>query len=239
MKSIVLLCLIVVTAAAFTRYTALVAEEETALAQLTREIETFAPAPDPDPDPVLDPVVNAPGSPEPVSVNHAAVSTQREVNAMAISHTHEMLQLLERKLDYLEMQRDDYVTCAPALGKVVRLSFSLDPPIEGLDPVSVVTSKQAYSIFGQLESEGGKFAVAAGGDIRLIGARQTLLKLDFDVSVEMRRVADGNKGGRSNGQGSTIIGLGQKQELLTVGGSKLMVEAKEVIVEEVRSAKAE
>lgn len=237
MKSIILLSLIIAATAAFTRYSALVADEEATLALLEQEIDAArAPLPVPDVAAVPEMMIAAP-APQALS----PVQFQQEMTAMTIAQTHDVLQLLERKIEYLEIQQNDYVTCAPALGKVVRLSFSIEPPIEGLDPVSVVTSKQAYSIFAQLESESGKFAVASGGDLQLIGARQSLLKLNFDLSVETRRFVEGEteKKGRSNGQGSTIIGLGQKQELLTVGGSKLMVEVKEVIVEEVRPAKVE
>jgi hypothetical protein len=227
MKSLILLVLVIAAGSAISRYSALLADETTSIAKLTDGIEPVTAKSVKDPDLV-------PGlSSNVVRVAPAPALVYEDPPIDGV------LEMLERKIAYFELQQDDCVRCAASLGKVVRLSFSMEPPIEGLEEISVVTTRQAFSIFGQQQSDGGKFAIAAGGDLLLVGPRQNLLKINFDASVQMRRIMDKEKKkeGRSNAKGSTVIGLGQKQELLTVGGSKLMVSAEEVVVEEIRKPK--
>ena len=235
MKSLLLLVLVIAVGSAIMRYSALLADETTTIAKLTTDgFDPLAAKPSKDPDLVTGLSSNVVRSAPVSAPAPAPVTVYEEAPIDGV------LEMLERKIAYFELQQDDCVRCAASLGKVVRLRFTMEPPIEGLEEVSVVTSKQAFSVFGQQQSEGGKFLIAAGGDLLLIGPRQNLLKINFDASVQMRRVSDDEKKkeGRSNAKGSTVIGLGQMQELLTVGGSKLMVSAEEVVVvEDIRKPK--
>ncbi len=149
-----------------------------------------------------------------------------------IERAFQMLEELQGRLEFLQMRENRSHERAAGLGRVLRLTFSVEPAIEGFKPFSVVTSRQSYSLNATQEAKSGRWGVEIGGELTMTGARLNKAWINFDVRVEVEK--DGEKADetrireKASGEGSAIVAIGESSELVSVGNSRLMVHVAEV-----------
>ena len=220
-KSLFVLLLIILVAGAIARYSDVVADERAEMQALAAAVAD---------DPVSVPIASVrPSGPPPTPQAPPIIPTEQAFRNVAFDEAHDALDRLQEKLEFLERRQENPTTASERIGRVVKLTFSLDPPLDGVSPASVTSARRCYSLYSTSEGDGGRFGISAMGEMSLMGARVDQVSLTFDAEVELVKSAgDEDRGetkSRSACQGSTVVAIGHKQELLTLGDSRVMVEA--------------
>ncbi|MFT4548892.1 MAG: hypothetical protein ACI8XO_002535 [Verrucomicrobiales bacterium] len=124
--------------------------------------------------------------------------------------------------------RDREGEAAPRpLGKVLRLTFELEPEIAGIAPVSVLTRRTDYSAFADTVLGGTSFRLNIAGDLSLKGLYQEKLVLDFSTLLQFSDRGN-NESGSSGASGSAEVMIGESEVLMSVGARDLVLTVSEV-----------
>ena len=113
------------------------------------------------------------------------------------------------------------------LGKVLRLSFRLEPELAGTAPVSVLSRTRSYSAFADTVSKGTQFRLNVAGELRLRGLRQDRVLVDFSTLLQFEDV-DSEESGSAGATGSAELLIGEPEILMSVGARDLVLTVDEV-----------
>jgi len=134
------------------------------------------------------------------------------------------MQSMERAVRQLRL-RDG--TPKRPLGKVLRLTFSLQPEVAGIAPVSVLTRTTSYSAFADTFSGDATFKFNVVGDLQLVGLQRDHVTVDFSTLVQFDD-AGKDEGGSSGANGSADVTIGESEILMSVGSRNLVLQVDEV-----------
>lgn len=125
-------------------------------------------------------------------------------------------------------ERDGGVPPRPT-GKLLRLTFALQPEVAGIAPVSVLTRTTAYSAFADTLAGGASFRLNVGGDISVKGLQQDRVAVEFSTLLQFGD-AGGGESGSSGATGSAELRIGEPEILMSVGARDLVLTVEEVRV---------
>ena len=111
---------------------------------------------------------------------------------------------------------------ARRLGKELRLTFRLEPPLDGAGPVSVLTRTASYSAFADTVLAGNSFRLNVAGDINLQGLRGERVLLDFSTLLQYGD-ADQQESGSGGATGSAELLIGEPEVILSLGARDLVL----------------
>jgi len=116
---------------------------------------------------------------------------------------------------------------ARPIGKVLRLTFELQPEVAGVAPVSVLTRMSAYSAFADTFAAGTSFRLNVVGELSMMGVQHDRVALDFSTRLQFED-ARGGESGSSGAAGSAELKIGAPEVLMSVGSRDLVLTVDEV-----------
>jgi hypothetical protein len=123
--------------------------------------------------------------------------------------------------------RDRDEVAAWPLGKVLRMTFELEPEVAGVAPVSVLTRTTSYSAFADTVLGGTAFRLNVVGDLALKGVHHDRVILDFSTLLQIENFGN-EESGSSGATGSAELEIGRPEVLMSVGARDLVLTISEV-----------
>lgn len=108
------------------------------------------------------------------------------------------------------------------IGKTLRLSFKLEPELEGAAPVSVLTRMTSYSAFADTVSGGTEFRLNVAGEVSLVGLDQDRAMVDFSSLLQYGDALTGESGS-TGATGSAELRLGEPEVIMSVDARDLVL----------------
>ena len=177
----------------------------------------------------LQPPVGDDGKHLPLQGREAKVIDERAMEARLLARMrHEFhsevdsiaLRSMEQAMKRLR-EREGGVRSRP-IGKVVRLTFTLEPELEGAAPVSVLTRTSAYSAFADTVLGGTVFRLNVAGEVSLKGLDKDRAVVDFSSLLQYGDAAN-EESGSSGATGSAELLLGEPEVIMSVGARDLVL----------------
>lgn len=118
-------------------------------------------------------------------------------------------------------------TPARPIGKMLRLTFRLEPEVDGVAPVSVLTRLSAYSAFADTFAAGTSFRFNVAGDLSVKGLQHDRVAVDFSTLLQFEDTRNEERGS-SGATGSADLMIGEPEVLMSVGSRNLVLTVDEV-----------